>query len=326
MADRAFSRVGPYSVVVVVDPSEVRSADEFSLASLCDKKGDTTISVCLPARNEASTIGPIVDSIVRHFGPHPAGPPLVDEVIVMDDRSTDATGDVAARSGATVIEVDTVLPDEQPGAGKGNVLWKSVAASAGDIVVWLDADLRSFTPSYVLGLLGPLLEDAQVALVKGFYDRPEQAGVGGGRTTELMARPVLATFFPELAMIRQPLGGEYAARRSILEQVPFAQGYGVETGLLIDIARLVGVDRIAQVDLGVRAHRNRPLRSLSQQAMEVLHAALQRADLGEALDMSTVLSRPDAPPVEIQVDERPPLLETPGYRARGETSGSCSTH
>ena len=311
---------------MVVDPPDTRSADEFSLASLCDAKGSTTISVCLPARNEAATVAPIVESIVRHFGPHAAGVPLVDEVIVMDDGSVDATAEVAARAGATVVAVDSVLADAGPGAGKGNVLWKSVAASGGDIVVWIDADLRSFTPSYVLGLLGPLLEDPEIAMVKGFYERPEHAGVGGGRTTELMARPVLATFFPELAMIRQPLGGEYAARRSILEQVPFAQGYGVETGLLIDVAHLVGVDRIAQVDLGTRSHRNRPLRALSQQAMEVLHAALRRVDGGDALTRSTVLARPDAAPVEIQVDERPPLLEVPGYRSPGGEGQWCSTH
>ena len=158
-----------------------------------------------------------------------------------------------------------------------------------------------------------LLADPDVALVKGFYERPETGGVGGGRTTELMARPLLATFFPDLNGIRQPLGGEYAGQRSILERVPFAQGYGVETALLIDIAAMVGVDRIAQVDLGVRLHRHRPLADLSPQAMEVLHAVMHRVDLADHHELSRVLARPGSPVVDAHVDERPPLLETPGY-------------
>ncbi len=300
---------------MTVDLPRVHSADDYSLDALCEKKGTSTISVCLPARNEAATVGPIVQSIVNHFGAHAdGGRALVDEVIVMDDRSTDATAEVAAQAGARVVSVNAVLPGAGVGHGKGNVLWKSVAASVGDIIVWIDADLRSFTPSYVLGLLGPLVTDPEVALVKGFYERPEQAGSGGGRTTELMARPLFATFFPELSVIRQPLGGEYAARREILEQVPFAQGYGVEAGLLIDITRRVGVDRVAQVDLGVRAHRNRPLKALSPQAMEVMHAVLRRSQLTDYGSLARTLVRPDAPPVEVQVDERPPLVETPGYR------------
>lgn len=300
---------------MTVETVKIRSADDYSLGLLCERKRDTTISVCLPARNEAVTIGSIVGSIITHFGPNGATPlSLIDEVIVMDDRSSDGTAAVAAAAGARVVSVNSVLPEAGVGSGKGNVLWKSVAASTGDIIVWLDADLRSFTPSYVLGLLGPLLESPEVALVKGFYERPERGGASGGRTTELMARPLLSTFFPELAVIRQPLGGEYAGRREILEQVPFAQGYGVETGLLIDIARLVGVDRIAQVDLGVRDHRNRPLRALSAQAMEVLHAAVRRLDIADRVAMSDVLSRPGVAPVTVQVAERPPLRQTPGYR------------
>ncbi|MEZ5165069.1 MAG: hypothetical protein R2695_00770 [Acidimicrobiales bacterium] len=164
--------------------------------------------------------------------------------------------------------------------------------------------------------MGPLLTDPSVAMVKGFYERPERAGSGGGRTTELMARPLLATFFPHLTSVRQPLGGEYAARREILEQVPFSMGYGVETGLLIDIAALVGLDRLAQVDLGVRAHRNRPLDQLSVQAMEILHVALQRAGIAWQPGWSDVLRRPDHEPVAARVGERPPLCTLADYRDR----------
>ena len=308
MTDHTLSPIDAVDFVALDQPQRFEASD-FDLTRLCDLKGTTTVSVCLPARNEAETVGQIVQtiSVLQHRG-------LIDETVVMDDRSTDATAKVAAAAGARVVSVPDVLPEAGAATGKGNALWASVAASAGDVIVWIDADLRSFTPDYVIGLLGPLLTDPEVTLVKGFYDRPTVGG-GGGRTTELMARPVLATFFPELGVIEQPLGGEYASRRSILEQLPFPQGYGVETGLLIDIAHRWGVDRIAQVDLGVREHRHQPLSALSSQAMEVLHAALLRAGADRAT-LGRVLMRPDAAPVEVRVDERPPLIEVAGYRDR----------
>ena len=306
MTDHTLSPIDAVDFVALDQPQRFEASD-FDLTRLCDLKGTTTVSVCLPARNEAETVGQIVQtiSVLQHRG-------LIDETVVMDDRSTDATAKVAAAAGARVVSVPDVLPEAGAATGKGNALWASVAASAGDVIVWIDADLRSFTPDYVIGLLGPLLTDPEVTLVKGFYDRPTVGG-GGGRTTELMARPVLATFFPELGVIEQPLGGEYASRRSILEQLPFPQGYGVETGLLIDIAHRWGVDRIAQVDLGVREHRHQSLSALSSQAMEVLHAALLRTGADRAT-LSRVLMRPDEAPVEVRVDERPPLIEVPGYR------------
>lgn len=293
---------------------EVRShsAGDFPLPMLQEAKGDHTVSVCIPARNEEATVGTIVGAIHEHLVSN--GDALVDEILVIDDRSEDATADVARAEGATVVQVADVLPSCGPGRGKGNVLWKSVAACTGDLVVWIDADLTSFTPACVTGLVGPLLTDPSIAMVKGYYERPEIGGTGGGRTTELMARPLLATLFPHLTSVRQPLGGEYAARRDILEQVPFSTGYGVETGLLIDIAALVGLDRLAQVDLGVRVHRNRPLDELSVQAMEILHAALRRADVEWRSEWSHVLLRPDLEPVEALVDERPPLATVAEYR------------
>ncbi|MEQ8840356.1 MAG: glucosyl-3-phosphoglycerate synthase [Acidimicrobiales bacterium] len=294
--------------------TEVRShsALDFPLAMLQEAKGDHTISVCIPARNEEATVGTIVGAIHDHLASN--GHTFVDEILVIDDRSDDDTAAVATAEGATVVQVADILPECGPGRGKGNVLWKSVAACTGDLIVWIDADLTSFTPACVTGLVGPLLTDPAVAMVKGYYERPEIGGTGGGRTTELMARPLLATLFPHLTSVRQPLGGEYAARRDILEQVPFSMGYGVETGLLIDIAARVGVERLAQVDLGVRVHRNRPLHELSVQAMEILHVALRRAEVEWQPEWSQVLLRPDLAPVEVMVDERPPLASLAEYR------------
>lgn len=306
----------PYSDAMSLQDARIHRAGDYSLELLREQKADTTISVCLPARNEAATIALIVETIRTELGTGDAA--LIDDLIVMDDGSTDATAAIATDAGAQVVAVDSVLPEHGTGRGKGNALWASVAATRGDLIVWIDADLRSFTPAYVMGLVGPMLDDPDVALVKGFYERPEHDGRGGGRTTELMARPLLATLFPHLSVIRQPLGGEYAARRSILEQLPFAQGYGAETGLLIDIAELVGVDHIAQVDLGVRAHRNRPLHELAPQAMEVLHAALRRSDRVDATELATLLVRADGSTAKVQVDERPPLGETPGYHGHVE--------
>ena len=300
--------------------NEVRShhASDFPVDSLLAAKQGQVVSVCIPARNEEATIGTIVRVIGEHLAS--AEVPLVDEVLVVDDRSTDDTAAIARTEGARVVDVGGVLPAAGPGSGKGNVLWKSVAACRGDLIVWIDADLTSFTPRCVTGLLGPMLTDPDIAMVKGYYERPEIGGTGGGRTTELMARPLLATLFPHLTSVRQPLGGEYAARREILEAVPFSMGYGVETGLLIDIAGIVGLERLAQVDLGVRVHRNRPLDELSVQAMEILHAALHRAGVAWNPDWSHVLLRPNFEPVEAQVDERPPLNTVADYVALRATA------
>ena len=298
-------------------PPQIRSfsASEFPVDRLVAGKGPLDVSVCIPARNEELTVGAIVRQIRTHLTDAEGGPPLVDEIVVMDDGSIDATAAEAEEAGARVVAVADVLPEEGELAGKGNVLWKSVAASTGDIIVWVDADLTSFTPACVSGLIGPLLWNPDITMVKGFYERPEIDGTGGGRTTELMARPLLATLFPHLTPVHQPLGGEYSARRSVLERVPFAQGYGVETGLLIDIAELSGIERIAQVDLGTRIHRNRPLDELSVQATEILHAGLRRAGVAWDDEWSNVLRRPHAEPVVALVEERPPLIDIAGYRS-----------
>jgi glucosyl-3-phosphoglycerate synthase len=287
---------------------------EFTAGPLAEAKAGQghVVSVCLPARNEATTIGPIVEAIVTRLLD---GCGLVDEVLVLDDHSEDRTAQVALDAGARVLAVDSVLPELGPGAGKGEALYKSVAAAEGDLIAWCDADIVDFDPHFVVGLLGPLLTRPAISFVKGFYDRPlDGATHGGGRVTELTARPAIATLFPHLASIMQPLSGEYAGRRSLFERLPFVQGYGVDLGLLIDITALEGAEAIAQVDLGVRRHRNRPLDELGPQALAVLLTALSRASEGRSRPATLV--RPGLDPVPVGVDERPPLIDVSGYLRR----------
>ena len=255
------------------------------------------VSVCLPARNEEATVGAIVAAIVRELVD---GRGVVDEVVVVDDGSTDATAAVAAAAGAIVVAADDVLPGVGRGTGKGEALWKALHVATGDVLVFCDADLRDFDPAFVTGLLAPL-DDPRVGFVKGFYERP----VGGGRVTELVARPVIGLFFPELAPIRQPLGGEFAARREVLEEVPFVQGYGVDLALLVDVAARFGIASIAQADLGVRTHRNRSLEELGAQATSVLRVALLRAGVEDRVGWHPS-----------DVAERPPMVEVAEYLAR----------
>lgn len=287
---------------------------DFDPTALVDDKErhGQVVSVCLPARDEAATVGPMVEAIRRALVD---GCRLVDEVLVMDDHSTDATARIAADAGARVVAVDDVLPELGPGEGKGEALYKSVAAAQGDLIAWCDADIRDFAPHFVVGLLGPLLTRSDIAFVKGFYDRPVEGGAhGGGRVTELMARPAIAALYPHLASIVQPLSGEYAGRRSLLERLPFVQGYGVDLGLLIDIADVEGTEAIAQVDLGLRRHRNRSLDELGPQALAVLQTALDRA--GHRTGAGATLVRPDREPVQVGTGERPALVEVSGYRRR----------
>jgi glucosyl-3-phosphoglycerate synthase len=273
------------------------------------------VAVCLPARNEEATVGHIVARIRQHFVDDVG---LVDEILVVDDHSTDATAVAAAEAGARVVAAADVLPGHGVGTGKGAALWRSLYESEGDIVVWCDADLVDFEPHFVLGLLGPLLTHADIDFVKGFYERPTSApNDRGGRVTELVARPLLALLFPHLTSIVQPLGGEYAGRRELLEQLPFVEGYGVDIGLLIDIAARFGTDVIAQADLGTRVHRNRPLDELSPQATAIMQTALRRA--GRAVPARSTLIRPGLEPLEIVASELPPLAAIPSYSqvARG---------
>jgi glucosyl-3-phosphoglycerate synthase len=256
----------------------VRSFDHraFDARRLAFGRGHRTVAVCLPARNEAATVAPIVASVRRSLVAAGGGIDLVDDVVVVDDGSQDDTAAVARRAGARVIAAHT------EGGGKGQAMQRALDHTDAEILVFLDADVQSFGPHFVTGLLGPLLDDghgaSDLALVKGFYTRPLHGEPdGGGRVTELVARPVIDLMFPHLSDVRQPLAGESAAPRTVLDKTGFAAGYGVELGLLVDVSARFGVEHVAQVDLGVRVHRNRSLADLRIEATDVLRTGLQRA-------------------------------------------------
>jgi glucosyl-3-phosphoglycerate synthase len=240
---------------------------------------------------------------------------LVDELVVLDSGSTDRTFEVAAAAGARVVRRTEVLTELEPLPGKGEALWRSLAATTGDLLVFVDSDLVDPSPGFVPALLGPLLFAQDVALVKGFYRRPlstDSSGTGGGRVTELMARPLLSALRPELSGVIQPLSGEYAGTRALLESVPFAAGYGVEIGLLLDAHAAVGLAGIAQVNLGVRRHRNQPLAALGLMARQILGTVLARcgvlpADAGELTQFVQVADEwlPDT--TGVAVADRPPM-------------------
>lgn len=247
-------------------------------------KAGRTISVVLPALNEKETIGSVIDSISPLVGG------LVDELIVVDSGSTDDTEIRAIAAGARVVSREQALPEITPRPGKGEVLWRSLAATRGDLVVFIDSDLIGPHPMFVPWLVGPLLTGDGIHLVKSFYRRPLQSrdssgsegATGGGRVTELVARPLLAALRPELGCVLQPLGGEYAASRELLTSVPFAPGYGVEIGLLVDTYDRLGLDAIAQVNLGVRAHRNRSLAELGAMSRQVIATLLERCGVPDS--------------------------------------------
>lgn len=241
-------------------------------------KGDTTVSVVIPARNEERTVGRIVTKIRETLVDTV---PLVDEVLVVDSRSVDDTAAVARAAGAVVVSQDDVTAGLPPMTGKGDALWAGLRASRGDVVAFIDADVDPFDPGFVSGLLGPLLCDPSISFVKGFYHRPLTMGGhsepdGGGRVTELVARPLLNLFWPDLAGFVQPLAGEAAGRRDVLTRVPFVSGYGVEIAMLVDLLHLVGMDAMAQVDLGERAHRNQSTEALGRMAAQIQLTAWSR--------------------------------------------------
>lgn len=278
-----------------------------------------TVSVVLPALNEEETVGDIV-AIIRHDLMHQV--PLVDEIVVVDSGSTDRTSEVAAAAGARVVHRDDILPRLPAVPGKGEVLWRSLLVTTGDIVCFIDADLKEFSSDFVSGIVGPLLTDPGVDLVKGMYDRPLGGAAGqGGRVTELMARPLLNMHWPQLAGFVQPLGGEYAARRSLLEQLPFPVGYGVELGMLVDALHLVGLDALAQVDVGVRKHRHQDGQALGRMAAAIYRTAQLRLARGHMIRPSLTQFERSADGFEprtysVDTEERPPMAEIAEYATR----------
>ncbi|MEV1020443.1 glucosyl-3-phosphoglycerate synthase [Streptomyces sp. NPDC050264] len=278
------------------------------------------VSVVLPALDEQETVGAIVTAIRRELMTEAV--PLVDELVVVDSGSTDRTSEVAAAAGARVVHRDTILPRIPARPGKGEVLWRSLFVTSGDIVCFVDADLKEFSADFVTGIVGPLLTEPDVDFVKAMYDRPLDGAAGqGGRVTELMARPVLNLHWPQLAGFVQPLGGEYAARRSLLERLPFPVGYGVELGLLVDALHTVGLDALAQVDVGVRKHRHQDGQALGRMATAIYRTAQLRLARGHLVrPVLTQFERgehgfePRTYPVD--TEERPPMTEIGEYAER----------
>lgn len=298
------------------------------LVELKEKQG-LTISLGLPALNEEETVGRVIQTIQRALMEQV---PLLDEIVLIDSGSVDYTREIAADLGIPVYIHQEILPQYGAFRGKGEALWKSLYILNGDIVAWIDTDIRNIHPRFVFGVLGPLLRDPGIQYVKGFYRRPLRQGNkivagGGGRVTELTARPLINLFFPELSGLIQPLSGEYAGRRQALESLPFFTGYGVETGLLIDVLESFGLPAIAQVDLLERVHHNQSLGSLSQMSFAILQVVIRRLEerykirLVEEVNKTMNLihyepSRFYLEMVEIVERERPPLITLPEYRRK----------
>jgi glucosyl-3-phosphoglycerate synthase len=270
---------------------------DFPAARLAAER-DQTVSVCLPARNEARTIGPILSALLPLLEQG-----VVDQVVVVDD-STDGTAEIARVLGAEVHEQRRLMPELGPVLGKGDAMYRALPVLTGQIICFLDADSEQFGAHFACGLIGPLIQDPGLVFVKGFYRRPFRIGAttlpdGGGRVTELTARPLLNLFYPELAGVRQPLAGEIAARRELLARLPFVTGYGVDIALLLDAYGEAGLDALAQVDLDVRQNAHQPLRHLGPMAGEVLQAVSSRLERDGRLRDSEAAT----------VVERPPLAE-----------------
>lgn len=270
--------------------------DQFDPAALLVAKGHTQVSILIPAKNESATIGAIIKTLRTELMERIA---LVDEIIVIDSHSSDDTSEIATAAGATVFHVDEVLPEVGSRPGKGEAMWKALAVMSGEIGIYLDADVQEFTADFVIGLLGPLLLDPEIVFVKAFYDRPWSSGPsrssGGGRVTELVARPLILDRAPLLSGFVQPLAGECAFRVDALRAVPYVSDYGVDIGLMIDVLRNHGLDAMAQVDLGLRLHRHQDLAALSAMTQHVQAAFDLRIDprTEQAIENAAVVFRRD---------------------------------
>jgi glucosyl-3-phosphoglycerate synthase len=302
------------------------TASDWSADDLLVAKGSTRVSVVIPARDEEATVADVVAGVRAAWVDDV---PLVDEVVVIDSDSTDGTARVAAAAGAVVHAAASVRADLGPARGKGEALWKSLHVTTGDVLVFVDSDLVEWGPHFVSGLVGPLLTVPDIALVKAVYDRPLLDLQGheaetGGRVTELVARPLLALHRPGLAGVVQPLAGEWAVRRSLLERLSVPVGYGVEIAALVDTADLLGPGAVAQVDLGRRAHRHHRHDTLGPMAVQVIAAVEARTGVRSASrdpHVVTLRQFDRGPqgfvgrPRDVDVMERPPALDVPGYGA-----------
>lgn len=339
--DLATETAGQTAISVLVDKwfaENTYHADEFAaLDDLLDLKQrqEVTISLALPALNEEETVGNVIQTLKRALVDEA---PLVDEMVLIDSDSTDRTREIAHDLGIPAHIHQRLLPEYGARPGKGEALWKSLYVTRGDILIWIDTDITNIDPHFVYGLLGPMLLSPGIQFIKGFYRRPLRVGDkvqagGGGRVTELAARPLLNLFYPELSGIVQPLAGEYGGRRTALEQVSFFSGYGVEIGLLIGIFERFGLSAIAQVDLQERIHRNQPLEPLSKMSFAIIQTMIHKleARYGRAIleDVNKTMKliryaddRFFLEVEEIAERERPPMIELPEYRARqGVNSG-----
>ena len=312
-------------------------ADVRRLMQMKEKQG-LTISLVLPTLNEETTIGAIVRRAIRDMV---GRVPLLDEILVIDSASTDRTREIAEAEGARVVQHPDVLARYGSFRGKGEALWKSLHETSGDLVAWADTDVKNWHPRMVYGTLGPLLHEPRLQYVKGYYQRPiVEDGVlregGGGRVTELVARPLINLFFPELSGFIQPLAGEYAGRRALLEQLPFFTGYAVEIGHLIDIAERVGIEGLGQVDLDRRVHRNQELEGLSRMSFVILQAVMKRleerrkarlfAELGSTMKLPrSGRGKLSLEVIELADMERPPMIRIPEYLERRNALGSTGS-
>jgi glycosyltransferase involved in cell wall biosynthesis len=333
--DMSSETAGHKAISVLVDKwfaeNTYHAAEFVDIRSLAQEKAaqGVTVSVALPALNEERTVGRVIRTIADELM-HKVQ--LVDEVVLVDSSSTDRTREIAQDLGIPVHVHQQILPGLGTRKGKGEALWKSLILTGGDIVIWVDTDIANFHPRFVYGLLGPLISHPEIQFIKGFYRRPLkvdnrlQAG-GGGRVTELTARPLLNLFFPELSGIVQPLSGEYGGRRTALEQLAFSSGYGVEIGLLIDVFERFGLDAIAQVDLQERIHHNQPLESLSKMSFAIIQTVMRRIErrygiqMLEDVNKTMKLIHYGERRLRLEVDEiaeleRPPMLDVEEYRQR----------
>jgi len=327
-------RAGSHAISILVDKwfaENTFSSDEFAdLSYLLElkKKQGATISLALPALNEEKTVGKVIEiakTLMEQM-------PLLDEIVLIDSDSKDRTRQIAEDLGVPVYIHQQILPEEGARHGKGEALWKSLYVTSGDIVVWIDTDIVNIHPRFIYGVIGPLLLDPEIQFVKGFYRRPVKIGDkmhagGGGRVTELTARPLLNLFYPELSGVIQPLSGEYASRRTTLEKSVFFSGYGVEIGLIIDIFEKYGLRAIAQVDLKKRVHHNQDLEALSKMSFAIIQTVLRKLedrfelDIIDEINKTMKLIRYNKNGYyleleEIAEQERPPIDSLQAYRER----------